>query len=99
MAMESQLEHPLVEQLLEELFGSVPEYMDRGTVLLLENQTWLGDPQNPFIAVCACPRCGLTGLITRQQLRCGETMICGGDDCSAEFFIEDGGRFRFRVPQ
>jgi len=35
--------------------------------------------------VMSCPRCGTMGLITRRQLCSGETMICGSDDCSAEY--------------
>jgi hypothetical protein len=69
-------------QFLEEW---IPERMDPGTVFVLENQAKLGHAQNPFVAVMSCPRCGTMGLITRRQLCCGETMICGGDVCSAEY--------------
>jgi hypothetical protein len=73
-------------QFLEEW---IPERMDPGTVFVLENQEKLGQAQNPFVAVMACPRCGTLGLITRRQLSGGETMICGGDVCSAEYRLED----------
>jgi hypothetical protein len=82
-------------QFLEEW---IPEKMDPGTVFVLENQEKLGQAQNPFVAVMACPSCGTLGLITRRQLCGGETMICGGDVCSAEYRL-DGEDIRFRKAQ
>jgi hypothetical protein len=82
-------------QFLEEW---IPEKMDPGTVFLLENQSKLGHAQNPYIAVMSCPRCGTMGLITRRQLCEKETMICGGDTCSAEYKLE-GENIQFRNPQ
>ena len=72
-------------QFLEEW---IPEQMAPGTVFVLENQTKLGNDENPYVAVMACPRCGTMGLITRRQLYSGEAMICGGDLCSAEYRLE-----------
>ena len=82
-------------QFLEEW---IPERMDPGTVFVLENQAKLGHAQNTFVAVMSCPRCGTLGLITRRQLCAGETMICGGDICSAEYRL-DGENIRFRRVQ
>jgi hypothetical protein len=82
-------------QFLEEW---IPERMDPGTVFVLENQSHLGQAQNPFVAVMSCPRCGTMGLITRRQLRGKETMICGGDVCSAEYRL-DGENIRYRMAQ
>jgi hypothetical protein len=82
-------------QFLEEW---IPERMDPGTVFVLENQAKLGHAQNPFVAVMSCPRCGTLGLITRRQLCAGETMICGGEICSAEYRL-DGENIRFRRVQ
>src|SRR3954451_2199779 len=82
-------------QFLEEW---IPERMDPGTVFLLQNQAKLGHTENPFVAVMSCPRCGTMGLITRRQLAGGETMICGGDVCSAEYQLQ-GESIRFRRPQ
>ncbi|HEV2487236.1 MAG TPA: hypothetical protein VGT08_17035 [Terracidiphilus sp.] len=76
----------------------IPERMDPGTVFVLENQAKLGHAQNPFVAVMSCPRCGTLGLITRRQLYAGETMICGGDVCSAEYRL-DGEDICFRSAQ
>jgi hypothetical protein len=76
----------------------IPEKMDPGTVFVLENQTKFGQVQNPYVAVMSCPRCGTIGLITRRQFYSGETMICGGDDCSAEYRL-DGEVIRFRPAQ
>ena len=82
-------------QFLEEW---IPERMDPGTVFVLENQAKLGHAQNPYVAVMSCPRCGTMGLITRRQLCAGETMICGGDVCSAEYRL-DGENICYRFPQ
>ncbi len=76
----------------------IPERMDPGTIFVLEHQTRLGNAQNPFVAVMSCPRCGTMGLITRRQLIGGETMICGGDNCSAEYQLR-GEAICFRSPQ
>ena len=82
-------------QFLEEW---IPDRMDPITVFLLQNQAKLGHAQNPYVAVMSCPRCGTIGLITRRQLCAGETMICGGEQCSAEYRL-DGENIRFRRPQ
>ena len=76
----------------------IPEKMDPGTVFMLENERKLGQAQNPFVAVMSCPRCGTLGLITQRQLYSGETMICGGTVCSAEYRL-DGDRICFRHAQ
>ncbi len=76
----------------------VPERMDPGTVFMLENQSRMGVEGNPYVAVMSCPRCGTMGLITRLQLFNGETMICGGDVCSAEYRL-DGEKIVFRAVQ
>lgn len=83
---------------LEYLEEWIPERMDPGTVFLLENQAKLGQVQNPYVAVMACPKCGTLGLITRHQLYCGQTMICGGDACSAEYRLDDD-NICYRKPQ
>ena len=82
-------------QFLEEW---IPERMDPGTVFVLENQSKLGHAQNPYVAVMSCPRCGTMGLITRRQLCAGDTMICGGEACSAEYRLE-GESICYRSPQ
>ena len=76
----------------------IPDKMDPGTVFLLENQAKLGHAQNPYVAVMSCPRCGPMGLITRRQLCDREMMICGGNDCSAEYRLE-GESILYRSPQ
>ena len=76
----------------------IPERMDPGTVFVLENQALPDHAQDPYIAVMSCPRCGNMEPITRRQLIGGETMICGGDACSAEFRLEGDAIF-FRPPQ
>ena len=98
MAAQSQLEHPFVEQSLEEVGEWIPADMGPGTIYVLKDQARLGDPKNPFAAVLTCPRCGTPGLITRRQLYAGERMICGSDACSAEY-AHDGERFVYRRPQ
>jgi formylmethanofuran dehydrogenase subunit E len=97
MATQSQLEQPLVEKMMNEIGAKVP-YMDPGTIFLLDNSDTFGDSKNPFIAVLSCPRCGENGFITRRQLLYRNHMICGSDDCSAEYHV-DGEAIVFRKPQ
>jgi len=68
----------------------IPEQMERGTLFVLENAGDLGDVRNPYWAALACPACGCIGLITRAQYFGLQPMICGADDCSAEYLLRDG---------
>ena len=67
----------------------IPEQMQPGTLFLLEQAGDLGKADNPYWAVLACPRCGSLGLITRQQCAGLQTMICGADACSAEYYLAE----------
>ncbi len=67
----------------------IPEEMHPGTLFLLENAGELGDPDDPYWAVLACPSCGVLGLITRRQIAGLLPVICGSDTCSAHFFLRD----------
>jgi hypothetical protein len=75
----------------------IPEQMEPGTLFLLEQAGDLGKADNPYWAVLACPRCGSLGLITRQQCAGLESMICGADICSAEYYLVEK-TIRFRLP-
>lgn len=68
----------------------IPEQMQPGTVFMLEQSEDVNKIDNPYWAVLACPVCGCLGLITRQQYGGLEAMICGGDACSAEYFMSEG---------
>ena len=68
----------------------IPEQMEPGTLFLLEQSENPGKVENPYWAVLACPSCGSLGLITRQQCAGLEAMICGSDECSAEYYLENG---------
>lgn len=67
----------------------IPEEMHPGTLFLLENAGEMGDADDPYWAVLACPSCGTLGLITRRQLSGLLPVICGSDTCSAQFFLRD----------
>ncbi|HEY0794832.1 MAG TPA: hypothetical protein VGD64_03545 [Acidisarcina sp.] len=82
-------------QLLEEW---IPEQMEPGTLFVLENAGGMGDARNPYWAVLACPVCGALGLITRTQYAGLDSMICGSDHCSAEYYLPDHG-IVYRKPQ
>jgi hypothetical protein len=75
----------------------IPEQMQPGMMFLLERPGDMGEPHNPYWAVLACPTCGCLGLITRRQYTGAEAMICGADDCSAEYFLGDQ-TIRYRLP-
>ena len=67
----------------------IPEQMHPGTVFVLENAGRVGEKEDPYWAVLSCPDCGTVGLITRKQLAGLLRVICGSDQCSAQFFIND----------
>jgi hypothetical protein len=66
-----------------------PEQMSPGTIFVLENAGEVGESEDPYWAVLACPECGTLGLITRRQIAGLISVICGSDRCSAQFFIKD----------
>ena len=78
-----------MEQELQQLTEWVPEQMNPGTIFILENAGTVGEVDDPYWAVLACPDCGTLGLITRRQLAGLLPVICGSDQCSAQFFIND----------
>ncbi len=67
----------------------IPEQMSPGTLFVLENAGEVGEPEDPYFAVLACPSCGVLGLITRRQIAGLIPVICGSDHCSAQFHIRD----------
>src|SRR5438270_13736738 len=67
----------------------IPEQMQPGTVFVLENAGEIGEKEDPYWAVLSCPSCGMLGLITRKQINGLIPVICGSEQCSAQFFIRD----------
>jgi hypothetical protein len=67
----------------------IPEQMGPGTVFVLDNAGESGDESDPFWAVLACPSCATLGLITRKQMAGVVPIICGSDQCSAQFHIHE----------
>ena len=67
----------------------IPEQMGPGTLFVLENAGEAGGGDDPYWAVLACPKCGTLGLITRRQIAGLISVICGSDQCSAQFFLDD----------
>ncbi len=67
----------------------IPEQMGPGTIFVLENAGEVGESEDPFWAVLACPSCGTLGLITRKQIAGLLPVICGSDRCSAQFFLRE----------
>lgn len=76
----------------------IPEQMEPGTLFVLDTAAPMGDAQNPFVAVLACPKCGALGLITKNQYYGFESMICGSETCSAEYYLKDE-EVAYRKPQ
>jgi hypothetical protein len=74
---------------LEVLNEWIPEQMIPGTIFVLENAGNVGEKEDPYWAVLSCPSCGTLGLITRKQLGGLLPVICGSQNCSAQFFIND----------
>jgi hypothetical protein len=67
----------------------IPEQMHPGALFLLENAGEMGDAEDPFWAVLACPSCGTLGLVTRRQVAGVLPVICGSNQCSAYFFLRE----------
>ena len=67
----------------------IPEQMQPGTMFVLENAGEIGEKEDPYWAVLACPSCGTLGLITRKQIAGILPVICGSDKCSAQFFLKE----------
>jgi hypothetical protein len=67
----------------------IPEQMQPGTVFVLENAGDMGEGEDPYWAVLACPECGTLGLITRRQIVGLIPVICGSGQCSAQFMLQD----------
>ena len=66
-----------------------PEQMEPGSIFVLQNAGEVGEQDDPYWAVLACPECGTLGLITRRQFRGLIPVICGSNQCPAQFVIED----------
>ena len=67
----------------------IPEQMGPGSVFVLENAGEIGEKDDPYWAVLACPSCATLGLITRKQIAGLMPVICGSETCSAQFFISE----------
>lgn len=67
----------------------IPEQMGPGSVFVLENAGEIGEKDDPYWAVLACPSCATLGLITRKQIAGLVPVICGSETCSAQFFISN----------
>jgi hypothetical protein len=65
----------------------IPEQMEPGSLFVLENAGQVGDHDDPYWAVLACPECGTLGLITQKQVSGLIPVICGSNKCSAQFMI------------
>jgi hypothetical protein len=68
----------------------IPEQMGPGAMFVLENAGEVGESDDPYWAVLACPACATLGLITRRQIAGLIPIICGSDKCSAQFFLNEG---------
>ncbi|HTD24138.1 MAG TPA: hypothetical protein VK738_15885 [Terriglobales bacterium] len=67
----------------------IPEQMQPGTLFVLENAGDMGEGEDPYWAVLACPECGTLGLVTRKQLAGLFAVICGSNTCSAQYYIHE----------
>jgi hypothetical protein len=67
----------------------IPEQMQPGSLFVLENAGDAGDQDDPYWAVLACPECGILGLVTRRQINGLLPVICGSNECSAQFFLRE----------
>ena len=75
----------------------IPEQMHPGTLFVLENAGDMGEQEDPYWGVLACPSCGTLGLVTRRQVFGLIAVLCGSETCSSEFFLRDE-EIEFRKP-
>jgi hypothetical protein len=76
----------------------IPEQMGPGTIFVLENAGDMGDTNDPYWAVLACPECGVLGLVTRKQVNGVIPILCGSETCAAQYFLRDDDRIVARKP-
>jgi len=67
----------------------LPEHMEPGSLFILENAGQVGEQEDPYWAVLACPECGTLGLITRRQIHGLIPVICGSMKCPTQFVIQN----------
>ncbi|MGH9328713.1 MAG: hypothetical protein ACRD2B_18760 [Terriglobia bacterium] len=71
------------------VFDGALDHMHPGDVLLLNEVESLRNVVDPaFFAILACPLCGKQDLITQSQYSGTDPVICGYDDCSCHFRID-----------
>ena len=64
--------------------------LEPGDAILLDHAPTLrGQAPLAFHAVIACPSCGVSGLITRQQYFGAVPVICRSDSCACRFRIQE----------
>lgn len=64
--------------------------MDPGDIILLEDTTDLrSQVDSGFYAILACPQCGHIDLITQAQYAGTLSVLCGQQDCSCHFKIQE----------
>jgi hypothetical protein len=77
----------------ENLHHAEEDQLDRlepgDTILLDQAPTLRGQAGLAFHAVIACPACGASGLITRQQYFGSVPVICRSDSCACRFRIQE----------
>ncbi|MBI1941572.1 MAG: hypothetical protein HYS33_08715 [Acidobacteria bacterium] len=70
--------------------------MAPGDVIFLgETESLKTAVESIFFAVLACPVCGTLGLITSAQYVGAVPVVCGSNQCSCRFRIEEGSRFTY----
>lgn len=56
-------------------------------MFVLPDQKESGTAGDPLLAIMACPRCGTIGYISLQQIQHMRSIICGSNECSAEWYL------------
>ena len=72
------------ELLTEQEKSLVPSFMPRGTMYYFdEPKPNLEDADNPYVALFACPGCGMPGMVTKKQCAGLIRIICESESCSS----------------
>jgi uncharacterized protein YbaR (Trm112 family) len=71
-------------------------WMAPGDILMLERTTSLrACVDQAFYAILACPLCGKLDFITQKQYSGTEHVVCGHNDCSCHFRIDQRHRVTY----
>lgn len=68
----------------------IPDLVEPGSVLLLNNTSDDPGASSSFCALLTCPNCGRMEVLTEEQFTGQVPVVCGGLDCPVQFYLREG---------